>query len=72
MLALGTAAFALTVIFGIASCLIARRPRRVFGGALIAMLVAATVISYAYAVLTPLPAYPAAEQECPGAPYEIC
>ena len=72
MLALGTAAFALTVIFGIASCLVAHRPRRVLGGALIAMLVAVAVISYAYAVLTPLPAYPDVELECPGAPYEVC
>ena len=72
MLAMLTSVFVLTVIFGIASALVPHRLHSVIGGALIATLIAATVISYAYAVLTPLPTYPVAEMECLGAPYEVC
>ena len=72
MLALGAAAFMLTIIFGITSCLIAQRFRRLLGGVLIATLAVAIVISYAYAVLRPSPTYPVAETECSGPPYEVC
>lgn len=72
MLAVISSVFILTAIFAITSWLVPCRHRSVLGGTLIAILIAATVISYAYAVLTPLPTYPVAELDCLGPPYEVC
>jgi len=54
------------------SGLLALRTRETLAGVLIVVLIAAAVISYAYAALTPLSTYPFADYECLGPPYETC
>ncbi len=67
--------FALTGIISAVVILVSPSVRRLIGGLLIITLVAATLFSYAYAVLTPLPVDPGAEYdqyECLGPPYDTC
>lgn len=67
--------FALTGIISAVVILVSPSVRRLIGGLLIITLVATTVFSYAYAVLTPRPVDPGTEyrqEECLGPPYDVC
>jgi len=71
ILAIVLAAFALTLLCGFIG-FASDRTRRLFGGMFIITIVAATVFSYAYAVLSPLQPGYNIEAECLGAPYDTC
>ncbi len=59
------------VIAGTVTEFLTRRTRRILAGAMITLLIGASAVSYAYAVLTP-GTYGVAERPCLGAPYENC
>lgn len=61
-----------TVVAGTLSCIVARQNRELIGGALVALLIGAVLISGSYVIIAHIPAGPAADVDCAGPPYEVC